>query len=100
MDSQAQMLAGKRRRALEVPRVVAAERGLDLGGTLAGARAPSHDVDGAAGRAAAVEHRAAAWKNLDALDRGERDRGPFDRAGVDIVEALAVDQHRGIEVSR
>src|SRR6185436_11064918 len=59
--------------------VVARGPAVDERRTLVPARRLRDDVDRAAGCARAVEYRAAAAHHLDALYRGERDRGPVDR---------------------
>ena len=56
-----------------------------------------HDVDDAADRIVAVQHRAAvAAGDLDALDRIARNGRKIDAGHIDVVEPAAVDQHQGI----
>ena len=59
------------------------------------------DVDDAADRAVAVEHRAGiAAGDLDALDAVLRDGAEIDAGHVDVVEPAAVDQHQRVRRCR
>ena len=66
---------------------------------LARARAASDDVDGAAGSSRAIEHRAAAAHDLDALDRFQRDRGKLRRFEIALGETQAVHEHQRVLVA-
>ena len=66
---------------------------------LARARAASGDVDGAAGCSRAIEHRAAAAHDLDALDRFQRDGGKLRRFEIALGETQAVHEHQRVLVA-
>src|SRR6185503_19177299 len=67
--------------------------------SLTGLRSPRDDVDRAARRARAVEHRAAAAHDLDAVDGVERNGRELRRFEVALVDAQAVEQDQRVLVA-
>src|SRR4029077_12536712 len=98
-DSAAQGLPLARIAAAEFLGAVAAGTREGERTLLAWTAAARNDVDGAACGAGAVEHRAAAAHDLDALDRFEGNRGKLRRLEIALRERQPVEQHERVLVA-